>query len=174
MAPGVADHLAPGAGMEVQGDLIAHRAGGDEDRRLHTHGRRGLLLQAIDGRILAEDVVPHLGLGHGPAHLRVGLGHRIGTQIDQIHENSPYFPNPIPTRTAAWKASPHSASMWILGTSRLIVTPPKITGWVVVSLSERRLESSVPLLLTKPKTTEGVTAGTPLETRGSAPYWSSR
>jgi hypothetical protein len=113
VAAGVADHLAPRPAVEVQGDLIAHRAGGDEERRLHADGGRRLLLQAVDGRIFAEDVVPHLGLGHRPAHLRVGPGHRVGPQIDQLHSQSPYFPSPIPIRTAACSVSPFSTSMWI-------------------------------------------------------------
>ena len=130
--------------MEVQGDLVAHGAGGDEERRLHAGRRRPLLFQTVDGRVLAEDVVADLGLGHGPAHLGVGAGHGVGAQVDQsMYLASPASTEPIPTRTAACRVSPFSTSMWILGSSRLSVTPAKTTARVLVSLqreAERRVE----------------------------------
>ena len=41
------------------------------------------LLQAVDGRVLAVDVVADLGLGHGPAHLGRGPGDGVGAEVDR-------------------------------------------------------------------------------------------
>ena len=51
----------PGPAVEVEGDLVAHGARGDEEGRLHAHRGGGLLLQPADRGVLAEDVVAHLG-----------------------------------------------------------------------------------------------------------------
>ena len=53
------------------GDEIAHRAAGDEQPGLLAEQLRGALLEGVDRRIVAEDVVADLGRGHRPAH-RVG------------------------------------------------------------------------------------------------------
>ena len=42
----------------------------------------GALLERDDGRVVAEDVVAELRLGHRAAHLGRGLGDRVGAQVD--------------------------------------------------------------------------------------------
>ena len=76
------DHLAAGARLEVDGELVAHRAGGDEERGRELEHRGGQLLEPADGRVLAVDVVADLGLGHGTAHGRGRAGHGVGAQVD--------------------------------------------------------------------------------------------
>ena len=68
-------------GQEAQGDLVAHRPGRDVDGRLLAHLGGGQLLQAVDRRVLAVDVVADLGVGHGPAHAGRRTGDRVGTQV---------------------------------------------------------------------------------------------
>ena len=119
VAAGLADHLAARPAVEVQGDLVAHRAGRDEE-----------------GRLLADAAAPPLPgaltVGSSPktssptsasamarriaasGFVTVSLRRSIGLESSQ---------KPIPTRTAACKASPFSTSTWIFGTSRLSVTP---------------------------------------------------
>ena len=59
------DDLGAGARVDVQRELVAHGARRDEERSLVPEDLGGLLLEAVDGRILAVDVVADLGLGHG-------------------------------------------------------------------------------------------------------------
>ena len=47
--------------------------------------RFGPFFEGVDGRILSEDVVADLGVGHGAAHLRGRAGDGVGTQIDHGH-----------------------------------------------------------------------------------------
>ena len=42
-------------------------------------------LEAVDGRVLAVDVVADLGLGHGLAHLGRRPGDGVGAQVDRLH-----------------------------------------------------------------------------------------
>ena len=71
--------------MQVDGDLIAHRAGGDEERGLEAEAGSGFFLECPHCRVFAIDVVTHLCRRHRLAHRRIGPGHRIGTQINQAH-----------------------------------------------------------------------------------------
>jgi hypothetical protein len=54
--------------MAHQRREIGLRSARKQQRGLEAEERRGPLLQAIDGRVVAEDVVADLGLGHGAAH----------------------------------------------------------------------------------------------------------
>ena len=54
---------------------------GHEEGGLLARELRGALLEAVDRGVLAVDVVPHLGLGHGAPHGGSGLGHRVRSQI---------------------------------------------------------------------------------------------
>ena len=51
----------------------------------------GGLLQAVDGGVLAVDVVADLRLGHGPPHLGRGAGDGVGAQVDhrELHVEAP-------------------------------------------------------------------------------------
>ena len=82
VGPGGAEHLGPRPGQEAEGDLVAHRPGRDVERRLLAHHGGGQLLQPVDRRVLAVDVVADLGVGHGPAHRRRGRRDRVGAQVD--------------------------------------------------------------------------------------------
>jgi hypothetical protein len=79
---GVAEHLLAGLGDQAHPDLVAHRPRRHEQRGLVAEQVGDPLLQRPDRRVLAVDVVPHLGLGHGPAHRRGGPGDRVGTKVD--------------------------------------------------------------------------------------------
>ncbi len=88
VAEGVADHLTAREAVQVEGDLIAHRPRGDEEPGLLPHRRRPLFLQGADRRVLAEDVVADLGLGHRPPHLGVGTGHGVGAEVEDAHAHA--------------------------------------------------------------------------------------
>jgi hypothetical protein len=77
----LAHHDVPGAGQHMHRDLVAQRAGGQVERGLLAGQRGGLLLQPDDRRIVAEQVVAHLGVGHGAPHRRRGPGHRVRAKI---------------------------------------------------------------------------------------------
>ena len=69
---GAGDDLLAAAEVGHLRDEIAHRAAGDEQPGLLAEQLRGALLEGDDGRVVAEDVVADLGLGHRPAHRRRG------------------------------------------------------------------------------------------------------
>ena len=75
----------PRARWRHLGDEVAHRAGGDEQPGLLAEQLRGALLERDDGRVVAEDVVADLGLGHGPAHLGRRLRDGVGAKVDDRH-----------------------------------------------------------------------------------------
>jgi len=81
MTVGVDDHLVAGTAEDAQGDLVALRAGRDEHPRLMTEALGGHLLQPAHGGVLAVDVVPDLGGGHGGAHRRGGTGDGVGSEV---------------------------------------------------------------------------------------------
>ena len=56
------------------GDEVAHRAAGDEQAGLLAEQLGGALLEGVDRRVVAEDVVAELGLAHRPAHGRARGG----------------------------------------------------------------------------------------------------
>ena len=58
---------------------------GDEKCGFHAKHCRGQFFEAIDCRVLAIDVVPHLGRGHGRAHGRGRPGNGIAPEIDPLH-----------------------------------------------------------------------------------------
>ena len=55
------DHLVAAAAVRQQADQVAHGAGGDEQGRLFAQPVGGQRLQPLDGRVVAENVVAHLG-----------------------------------------------------------------------------------------------------------------
>ncbi len=76
------EHHRARRGEQPQGDLVGHRAGRHEQRRLLAHPLRERRLQAGDRRIVAEAVVADLGVGHRPAHLGRRSGDRVAAQVD--------------------------------------------------------------------------------------------
>ena len=83
VAVGAGDHLLAALDVGHLGHEVAHRARGDEQAGLLAEQLRGALLERDHGRVVAEDVVADLGLGHGPAHLGRGLGDGVGAQVDE-------------------------------------------------------------------------------------------
>jgi hypothetical protein len=65
------DHLLTPPAMELQGNLVRHGPRRHEERRLLADQLGRPFLEPSDGGVLPEDVVSHLGLGHGTTH---GLG----------------------------------------------------------------------------------------------------
>ena len=60
------DHRTPLA-EGAQGDLVAHGARGDEQGRLLAYASRERLLEPVEGRVFAIDVVADDRVGHGSA-----------------------------------------------------------------------------------------------------------
>ena len=92
----IGDDLATAGHVGHVRDEVAHGPAGHEERRLLVGQLRGTFLQLDDGRIVTEDIVSHLGRGHGPAHGRRGLCDGIGTQIDEVghgRQHIPWFDN---------------------------------------------------------------------------------
>src|SRR5580658_6001793 len=75
-------------GEQLDGDGIAHGAGGDEQRRLFAGDLRGAALQTIDGGVFAVNIVAHFGFHHGAAHRGRRLGDGIAAKIDHAVRNS--------------------------------------------------------------------------------------
>jgi hypothetical protein len=83
----IADHLVAGLGVDLDRDLIGHRARRAEDRRFHAEEVREFFLQGIDGLIVAKPVVADAGMHHGVQHRRRGPRDRVAAQIDHfIHQ----------------------------------------------------------------------------------------
>ncbi len=86
---GLAEDLLPVLGVELDGDLIAHGAGRDEEGGLALEDLGGGALEAIDGGVFGVDVVADLGRGHGLAHGGGGLGDGIAAKIDRHEAETP-------------------------------------------------------------------------------------
>ena len=72
------------------GDQVAHRPRRDEQAGFLAEQLRRALLEGVDGRVVAEDVVADLGLGHRPPHRRGGLGDGVAAQVDPGHGGRVY------------------------------------------------------------------------------------
>ncbi len=81
-----ADRFLAAAEVRELGDQVAHRARRDEQPGLLAEQLGGAILEGVDGRVVAEDVVADFGVGHHPPHRRGRLGHRIASEIDEGHE----------------------------------------------------------------------------------------
>ena len=79
-------HLVAALREDADADRVAHRAGRHEEGRLLAEHLGRLLLEAVDRRVLAVDVVADLGRGHRGAHLGGGTGHGVGAQVDRLHD----------------------------------------------------------------------------------------
>jgi hypothetical protein len=85
MALGSGDDLAAAGDVSHQRDQIAHRPRRDEDRGFLAEQGGRALLERIDRRVLAQDVVADLSGGHRPTHLGRRVGHGVGAEIDRRH-----------------------------------------------------------------------------------------
>ena len=67
------------------GDEVAHRAAGHEQAGFLAEQLRGAFLEGVDRRVVAEDVVADLGVGHRPAHGRRRVGDGVAAEVDPGH-----------------------------------------------------------------------------------------
>jgi len=81
----VADDLVAHPRERAERDLVRHRPGGHPHGRFLAQQRRDAVLQRIDGRVLAVDVVAHFRGRHGLAHSGGRAGDGVAAQIDQVH-----------------------------------------------------------------------------------------
>src|SRR3984885_4527829 len=69
-------------GVHADGDLVAHGAGGNKQRRLAAKDLRGACFQKVDGGVFSVNIVPYLSCGHGGAHRWGGASDGVATQVD--------------------------------------------------------------------------------------------
>jgi hypothetical protein len=86
VAVGFAQKFVARLAVNAQAELVAHRAGRDVQGRFLAEHCGGLLFEAADRGIVAENVVSHFGGGHGGAHRGRGTRDRIAAKVDrQFH-----------------------------------------------------------------------------------------
>ncbi len=78
----LADDLLAGLGVNADGDLVAHGAGGNEEGGFPAEDLGGAGFEAVDGGVFGVHIVADLGLGHGGAHGGSGLGDGVTAQVD--------------------------------------------------------------------------------------------
>ena len=74
-----AQQLIAGLRIDADADLVGHRAGRNKQGRLLAEQLGGPGLETLDRRIVAEDVVADLRLGHRPPHPGRWLCDGVGT-----------------------------------------------------------------------------------------------
>ena len=82
MGARLGDHLLAGLGVQADGNLIAHGAGGNEQGCFAGKCLGGATLKKVDRGVFPVNIVAHLGRGHGGAHLRAGASDSIGAEVD--------------------------------------------------------------------------------------------
>ena len=82
VAPLADDVLVPTLAVAENAEQISLRAARHEQGRLLAEHLRAQVLEAVDRRVLAIDVVTNLGCGHGGSHRRRGNGHGVAAQVD--------------------------------------------------------------------------------------------
>ena len=80
--PLLRDQLAPALAQAVERDLVGHGRGRQEQRLLLPEQLGGTTLQLVDGRVLAQLLVPHLRGGHRGTHLRRRDRRRVRAKVD--------------------------------------------------------------------------------------------
>ena len=80
--PLLGDQLAAPLRLAEERDLVRHRRGRQEERLLLAEEVRRAALELVDGRVLAELLVAHVGGRHRRAHLGRGLRGGVGAEID--------------------------------------------------------------------------------------------
>ncbi len=79
---GAAQHLLTRAGGDGERDLVGHGARGDEQACLLAQQAGHPFLEQSYRRVLAENVVPHLGARDRLAHAGCRTGDGVGAEID--------------------------------------------------------------------------------------------
>jgi hypothetical protein len=69
MRAGLADDLLAMLGMHAERNLVGHRPGGQEQRRLASKHLGRARFQPVHGWVFAVNIVANLGLGHCGPHL---------------------------------------------------------------------------------------------------------
>ena len=82
------DLLPPGAVGEKAGE-VRHGPAGDKQGCLFSHHGGGQFLELVDGGILAENIVPELGVHHCLFHGKGGKGDGVTSKVDDPHGYSP-------------------------------------------------------------------------------------
>src|SRR5262249_58996820 len=79
----VADHdLVAAAAVRLNGEGVAHRAGGDEESSFFANLLGGQLLQPVHRWVLTINVVAYLGVIHRLTHGGRWLGYGVAAQIN--------------------------------------------------------------------------------------------
>jgi hypothetical protein len=82
VAVDVADDLITGLGVGADGGLVGHGAGRDEAGGFFAHEFGDAVLEADDGGVITQDIIPDLGIGHGLAHGGGGAGDGVAAEVD--------------------------------------------------------------------------------------------
>ena len=82
MAALFAEYFLAGTGVQLDGDLVAHGAGGNEDCGFAAEDFGGASFQAVDGGVLSVDVIADFGGGHGTAHFVAGQGNGVAAKVN--------------------------------------------------------------------------------------------
>ena len=80
--PLLGDQLAAPLRLAEERDLVRHRRGREEERLLLAEEVCRPALELVDGRVLAELLVAHVGGRHRRAHLGSGIRGGVGAEID--------------------------------------------------------------------------------------------
>ena len=70
--------------MGLDGQLIGHGPGGNEEGRLFSKEACHPFLEGIDRGILSKDIISHLCFSHGLSHACRRLGYGVASEIDII------------------------------------------------------------------------------------------
>src|SRR5262249_38011609 len=88
VAARLAEHLVAGLRVGLDADLVRHRAGGDEQCGFLAEEVGDFLLEPVDRRIFAEDIVAQLGAHHGGTHAGGGAGDGVAAEVDQVRHGA--------------------------------------------------------------------------------------
>ena len=101
------DRLLAALQVRQLGDDVAHRAAGDEQASLLAQEVGGTLLEGVDGRVVTEHVVAHLGGGHRAPHRLGRLRDGVAAQVDETvgHGRASIGRGPVAS-PAPWPTSP--------------------------------------------------------------------
>ena len=83
VAIGFAEEFVAGLAVNAHAELVAHRAGGDEESGFFAEHAGDSLFEAADGGVFAENIVADFGGGHGGAHAGGGASYGIAAEVDR-------------------------------------------------------------------------------------------
>ena len=82
VATDIAEEFVAGLRVDLDADLVRHRAGRHVQGSFFAEQRRDALLQPIHRRVFAEDIVADLGRSDGRPHTGGGPGDGIASEVD--------------------------------------------------------------------------------------------